>query len=75
MNRFFFLGVGVMAFIASFFIAKFFIQFIVLAVFCMVMYILGESRYEIANLKKTIYEHNDLLKEALDEEKEHSRRN
>lgn len=68
MSRFVFLIIGVCAFVLSFFVPKFFIQFIVLAVFSMVLYILGESRHEIASFKKTLEEHNQLLKKAMDEE-------
>lgn len=72
MSRFFFLAVGILSFLASFFIAKFFIQFIVLSVFCMVLFMLGESRHEISSLKKTIESHNELLRKAIDEESSHT---
>ena len=62
-----FLITGILSFILSFFVHRFFIQFVVLAVFLVVLYILNTSKEEIDSLKKSISEHNDLLKRNLDE--------
>ena len=56
---------GIISFVLSVLVGKYFIQFIVAAVFLMVLYIMERSKIETEELKKTISEHNELLKESL----------
>lgn len=61
----FLLIIGVFSFILSFFVHKYFIQFIILSIFFVIFYILKKNSQEIESLKKIIEEHNGLLKEDL----------
>jgi len=61
-----FLIFGIGSFILSFFIHKYFIQFIVLAVFLTVIYMFRVGKKEIDSLKEAIKEHNALLKQNFD---------
>lgn len=62
-----YLVAGIASFAISFFAHKYFIQFIVLGLFFVVLYLLSKNSQEIAGLKKTIEEHNELIKQDIDE--------
>ena len=66
MTYLFFVG-GIISFLVSFFIKRYFIQFIVLGVFLFVLYLMNRNRREMEDIKKTIKEHNDLMKQDIDE--------
>ncbi len=63
--NYFLLIIGFLSFILSFFVHKYFIQFIILSIFFVIFYILKKNSQEIDSLKKIIEEHNCLLKEDL----------
>jgi hypothetical protein len=58
---------GIGSFGLSFFIHHFYIQFIVLGVFLLVLFTVEKNSCDVAALKKTIEEHNDLIKKDIEE--------
>ncbi len=64
---------GIASFLISFFAHKYFIQFIVLGLFLIVLYLLSKNSKEILELKQTIQEHNELIKKDIDELKKQDR--
>jgi len=64
---------GIASFLISFFVHKYFIQFMVLGLFLIVLYLLSKNSQEIAGLKKTIQEHNELMKQDIEELKKQKR--
>lgn len=60
---------GLTAFGLSFVIHRYFIQFIVLGVFLLVLYTVNKNSCDVAKLKKTIEEHNELIKKDIEEMK------
>ena len=61
---------GVAAFGLSFVIHHYFIQFIVLGVFLIVLYVIEKNSCDVAALKKSIDEHNELIKKDIEELRE-----
>jgi len=57
---------GIASFLISFFVHKYFIQFMVLGLFLVVLYLLSKNSKEINDLKKTIQEHNELIKKDIE---------
>ena len=66
MKKYLFLAIGTLSFLLSFFIPHYFIQFIVAAIFFSVLFIIYKNSEEIESLKKTIEEHNSLIKEDIE---------
>ena len=66
MKKYLFLAIGTLSFLLSFFIPHYFIQLIVAAVFFSVLFIIYKNSEEIESLKKTIEEHNSLVKEDIE---------
>lgn len=64
---------GIVSFLISFFAHKYFIQFMVLGLFLVVLYLLSKNSKEIAELKQVIKEHNELMKKDIDELKQQNR--
>jgi len=64
---------GIVSFLVSFFVHKYFIQFMVLGLFLVVLYLLSKNSQEIADLKRSIEEHNELIKQDIDELKKQNR--
>jgi accessory gene regulator protein AgrB len=62
---------GLVAFGLSFIVHRFFIQFIVLGVFLIVLYIIEKNSCDVAALKKSIEDHNELIKKDIEELKKH----
>lgn len=60
---------GFVAFGLSFIVHRFFIQFIVLGVFLIVLYVIEKNSCDVASLKKSIEEHNELMKKDIEEMK------
>ena len=58
---------GLVAFGLSFIVHRFFIQFIVLGIFLIVLYIIEKNSCDVASLKKSIEEHNELIKKDIEE--------
>lgn len=58
---------GFVAFGLSFVIHRYFIQFIVLGVFLIVLYVIEKNSYDVAALRKSIEEHNELIKKDIEE--------
>ena len=58
---------GVIAFGLSFIIHHFYIQFIVLGIFLLVLFTVEKNSSDVAELKKTIEEHNELIKKDIEE--------
>lgn len=62
-----FLTVGVVSFLLSFVVHQYFIQFIVLGVFFMVLYISSKNSQDLEELKHVIREHNELVRKDIAE--------
>ena len=60
---------GLVAFGLSFIVHRFFIQFIVVGIFLVVLYIVEKNSCDVASLKKSIEEHNELIKKDIEEMK------
>ena len=58
---------GLVAFGLSFIVHRFFIQFIVLGIFLIVLYVIEKNSCDVAALKKSIDEHNELIKKDIEE--------
>ena len=58
---------GLVAFGLSFIVHRFFIQFIVLGIFLIVLYVIEKNSCDVAALKKSIEEHNELIKKDIEE--------
>ena len=62
-----YLSGGLVAFGLSFIVHRFFIQFIVLGIVLMVLYVIEKNSCDVAALKKSIEEHNELIKKDIEE--------
>jgi hypothetical protein len=58
---------GVVTFGLSFLIHHYYIQFIVLGIFFLVLFTVEKNSCDVAELKKTIEEHNELIKKDIEE--------
>jgi len=58
---------GLVAFGLSFIVHRYFIQFIVLGVFLIVLYVIEKNSCDVAALKKSIEEHNELIRKDIEE--------
>jgi len=58
---------GLASFGLSFIIHRFFIQFIVLGVILVILYVIEKNSCDVAALKKSIEIHNELLKKDIEE--------
>lgn len=58
---------GLISFGLSFVVHQYFIQFIVLGVFLLVLYTVNKNSCDVAELKKSIEEHNELIKKDIEE--------
>ncbi|OGW78858.1 MAG: hypothetical protein A3C51_04395 [Omnitrophica bacterium RIFCSPHIGHO2_02_FULL_46_20] len=58
---------GLAAFGLSFVVHQYFIQFIFLGIFLIVLYIIEKNSCDVAALKKSIEEHNELIKKDIEE--------
>jgi len=65
--KYFYLIGGLVAFGLSFVIHHFYIQFIVLGVFLLVLFTVEKNSCDVAELKKVIEEHNELIKKDIEE--------
>ena len=61
---------GLVAFGLSFIVHRFFIQFIVLGVILIVLYVIEKNSCDVAALKKSIEEHNELMKKDIEDMKQ-----
>lgn len=62
-----FLCLGIISFILSFLIHKFFIQFIVLAVIMLGFFLVDKNSRSLESFKKVLEEHNKLLRDEENE--------
>ena len=60
---------GLLALGLSFIVHRFFIQFIVFGVLLIVLYVIEKNSCDVAALKKSIEEHNELIKKDIEEMK------
>ena len=58
---------GIGSFALSFVIHHYYIQFIVLGIFLLVLFTVEKNSNDVAELKKTIEEHNELIKKDIEE--------
>jgi hypothetical protein len=58
---------GVATFCLSFVIHHYYIQFIVLGIFFLVLFTVEKNSCDVAELKKVIEEHNELMKKDIEE--------
>jgi hypothetical protein len=58
---------GLVALGLSFIVHKFFIQFIVFGVLFIILYVIEKNSCDVASLKKSIEEHNELIKKDIEE--------
>jgi len=68
---------GIISFLISFFAHRYFIQFVVLGVVLFVLYVMNKNTQEISALKKSINDHNELMKQDIEElrKTQHTERN
>ena len=71
--KYWYLVGGLVAFGLSFIVHKYFIQFIVLGIFLVVLYIIEKNSCDVASLKKSIEDHNELLKKDIEELKRYGK--
>lgn len=57
----------IIAFGLSFIVHRFFIQFIVLGIFLVILYTVKKNSCDVAELKKLIEQHNELIKKDIEE--------
>lgn len=57
---------GIVSFILSFIIHRFFIQFTALGILLFVFHMTHKNSCEVAELKKTIEQHNELMQQDID---------
>ena len=57
---------GILSFISSFFIHRYFMQFMSLGILLLVFYIMTKNNCEVAELRKMIEKHNDLMQQDID---------
>ena len=65
--KYFYLIGGIGSFGLSFVIHHYYIQFIVLGIFLLVLFTVEKNSCDVAALKKTIEEHNELIKKDIEE--------
>ena len=58
---------GLVAFGLSFIVHRYFIQFIVLGIFLIVLYVIDKNSCDVAALRTSIEEHNELIKKDLEQ--------
>jgi len=56
---------GLVSFGLSFVIHHYYVQFVVLSVFLIVLYVIEKNSCDVAALKKSIEEHNELIKKDI----------
>lgn len=65
--KYLYLIAGIVLFLLSFFVNQFFLQFMVLGLFLIVLHLVNKNKQDVADLKKLIQQHNELLKSDIDE--------
>ena len=65
--KYFYLIGGIVTFSLSFLIHHYYIQFIVLGIFFLVLFTVEKNSSDVAELKKVIEEHNELIKKDIEE--------
>ena len=65
--KYFYLIGGLVTFGLSFLIHHYYIQFIVLGIFFLVLFTVEKNSCDVAELKKVIEEHNELIKKDIEE--------
>jgi hypothetical protein len=65
--KYFYLIGGLGSFGLSFIIHHYYVQFIVLGVFLLVLFTVEKNSCDVAELKKVIEEHNELMKKDIEE--------
>ena len=58
---------GLLALGLSFIVHRFFIQFIVFGVLLIVLYVIEKNSCDVKSLKKSIEEHNELIRKDIEE--------
>ncbi len=69
MNILYLVG-GMFSFGLSFFVHRYYIQFVVLAIFLCIIYMINKNSQDISDLKKLIEDHNKLMREDINHLKE-----
>jgi len=62
-----YLAGGLVSFILSFIIHRFFLQFLVFGIILIVLYVIERNSCDVSELKKTIEKHNELIKKDIEE--------
>jgi len=57
---------GIVSFVISFVVHRYFIQFTSLGILLMVFYMVNKNTCEVEELKKTIEKHNELMQQDID---------
>lgn len=65
--KYIYLITGLIALILSFVIHQYFMQFIVLGIFLMILYIVQKNSCDVAELKNLIEQHNKLIEKDIEE--------
>ena len=58
---------GIVLFLLSFIIHHFYIQFMVLGLFLIVLHLVNKNKQDVSDLKRLVEQHNELLKNDIDE--------
>lgn len=58
---------GLLSFVLSFIVHRFFLQFLVFGVILIVLYVIEKNSCDVSELKKTIEKHNELIKKDIEE--------
>ena len=58
---------GLISFVLSFFVHRFFLQFLVFGIILVVLYVIEKNSCDVSELKKTIEKHNELIKKDIEE--------
>ncbi len=58
---------GLLSFGLSFIVHRYFLQFLIFGVILIVLYVIEKNSCDVSELKKTIEEHNKLIKRDIEE--------
>jgi uncharacterized membrane protein (DUF106 family) len=62
-----YLAGGLLSFVLSFVVHRFFLQFLVFGIILTVLYVIEKNSCDVSELKKTIEKHNELIKKDIEE--------
>lgn len=66
MKRIYLAG-GLLSFVLSFIVHRYFLQFLVFGIILIVLYVIEKNSCDVSELKATIEKHNELIKKDIEE--------